>query len=190
MNPKTEDLSAHESLSIITAMIQDAKGKVQRNSFFFLLWGWVVAIANLGLYVLIQAGIEKPYYIWSITIPAWILTLWKVRQLKGQRQAKSHFDTITTWLWMSFGLVVFTLVVFGSRINYQLSPVILIVSALPTLVSGIIVRFRPLIYGAVAFWISGIISFLVSFETQPLIGGLAIICGYLIPGYMLRNKSE
>jgi hypothetical protein len=190
MDSNTKKLTAHESLSIITAMIQDAKGKVQRNSFFFLLWGWVAAIANIGFYVLIQAGVERPYYIWAITIPAWILTIWKMRQLKNRHQTKSHFDTITMWLWVSFGVIVFTLVFFGQKINNQLGPVILLLTSIPTFLSGIIVRFKPLIVGAVGFWLCGILSFLMPYEIQPLIGGIAIIFGYLIPGYMLKYKSE
>jgi hypothetical protein len=190
MDPEAKNLSAEESLAIITSMISDAQGKVQRNSFFFLFWGWIVAVANIGFYILIQAGVNHPYLIWVITIPAWIFTIVRMLQRRRERQAKSHFDSISMWLWMSFGVIIFTLVVFGSKINYQLNPVILIIASIPTFVSGIIVRFKPLIVGGIAFWIFGVIAFLVPFQTQPLIGGLAIICGYLIPGYMLKYKSE
>lgn len=189
MDPNIEKLTANESLSIITAMIQDAKGKVQRNSFFFLLWGWVAAIANIGFYFLIKADVERPYYIWAITIPAWIVTIWKMRQLRNRSRTKSHFDTITMSLWLSFGVIVVTVVFFGQKINYQLGPVILLLTSIPTFLSGIIVRFKPLVMGAVAFWLCGIISFLVPYETQPLVGGIAIIFGYLVPGYMLNSSK-
>jgi len=190
MDPQAKNLTAEESLAIITTMISDAQGKVQRNSFFFLFWGWVVAVANIGFYILIQAGVEHPYLIWTITIPAWIFTIIKMLRRKHERVAKSHFDYISSWLWMSFGVIIFTLVFFGGKINYQLTPVILIVSSIPTFVSGIIVRFKPLVAGGIAFWICGVIAFLVPFDTQPLIGGVAIICGYLIPGYILKYKTD
>lgn len=74
MEPQPEKLSARESLDIITVMIQEAKGNVQRVNFYFLLWGWVVTIAHLGMYILMQLEYERPYVAWIITIPAWIAT--------------------------------------------------------------------------------------------------------------------
>jgi hypothetical protein len=93
------------------------------------------------------------------------------------------------WLWLTFGITIFTLVAFGSKINFQLNPVTLTITAVPTFLSGIMIRFRPLVWGGVSFWIFGIISFLVPRETQPLVGAVAILCGYLVPGYLLKLKQ-
>jgi hypothetical protein len=71
-----------------------------------------------------------------------------------------------------------------------LNPVILIVSAIPTLVAGVVIKFKPLIFGGVAFWVFGVICFLVSGPWQFLVGAVAVFTGYLIPGMMLRNKKE
>lgn len=182
-------LTAEESLDIITNMINEAKSKVQRNGFYFLLWGWVVALANLGMYILYQIDYPYPFIVWSITIPAWIISM-----VRGFREgktpgAKSHLDLISTWLWLSFGITIFILIAFGRTINFNLNPVILTVSAIPTFLSGMLIRFRPLVFGGVAFWAFGIVSFLLPKETQPLIGAIAVICGYLVPGYMINVKN-
>lgn len=182
-------LTAQESLDIITAMIREAKGNMKRNGFYFLLWGWVIIIANLGMYTLQKIGYEHYYVVWVITIPAWIISL-----VRGYRQGKAernttHLDTVSMWLWLTFGVTIFTLVAFGSKINYQLNPVILTISAIPTFLSGIVIRFRPLVLGGISFWIFGIISFLTPQETQPLVGALAILCGYIVPGYLLKTKE-
>ena len=189
MEPEIK-LSAEQSIELITTMIRAAKGRVQRNSFYFLLWGWVVAVAYVGVFILSKAGVEQPYLIWLITIPAWIVTLLRMMRRDAAPEAKSHFDSISMWLWLAFGLMICTFVLFGSRINYQLNPVILTCTALPTFLSGVIVRFKPLKIGGIIFWLGGIACFLVSFDVQPLIGGLTVIGGYLIPGYMLKRKSD
>ncbi len=185
----SSELSAKESLDIITSMILEAKGNVQRNHFYFLLWGWIVTIANAGMYLLTKIGYEHPYIVWTITIPAWIFTIIRSVNKGKVASTRTHFDAISGWLWMAYGITIFILVAFGSRINYQLNPVILVLSAIPTLVSGVILRFKPLIAGGVAFWIGGMICFLVARDTQPLIGAVTIICGYLVPGYMLKNTK-
>jgi hypothetical protein len=190
MKTESENLSARQSLDIITTMIQEAKGKAQQNGFYFLLWGWVVVIANLGMYTLTQLHYRHPYIVWVITIPAWIFSLYRGYRQEKTERVTTHFDSVSMWLWLSFGIVIFTLVAFGQRINFQLNPVIILMSAIPTFVSGILIRFKPLMFGGVAFWIFGIIIFLTPVETQSLIGAVAVLCGYLVPGYLLKNKKD
>jgi hypothetical protein len=190
MKPDSETLTAQQSIEIISQMIQEAKGKLQRNNFYFLFWGWVIVVANLGMYILSRIDYERPYIVWLITIPAWIFTLYKAFTKKKHQTTTSHFDRISGFLWLSFGISIFVLVFFGYKINFQLNPVILVVSAIPTIVSGSILNFRPLIAGGITFWLSGIVCFLVPMETQPLVGAVAIVCGYLIPGYMLKKKQS
>ena len=190
MEPGSEHLTAEQSLDIITRMIHEAKDNVQRNSFYFLFWGWLIALANLGVFVLTKLDFEYPFVVWSITIPAWIISFVRgVRQGKAEGRS-SHFNNISGALWLSFGVVVFTLVAFGSKINYELIPTILLVSAIPTFASGVILRFKPLIIGGILFWLFSIASFLVPRDWQPLVGSLAIVFCYLIPGYILKAKKD
>ncbi|HEY0740744.1 MAG TPA: hypothetical protein VGD40_04745 [Chryseosolibacter sp.] len=182
-------LTAQESLDIITSMIREAKGNMSRNGFYFLLWGWVIIIANLGMYALQKVGYQYFYIVWAITVPAWIISMVRgFREGKAQHKT-THLDTISMWVWVTFGITIFTLVAFGSKINYQLNPVILTISSIPTFLSGVLIRFKPLMLGGISFWIFGIISFLTPVETQPLVGALAILCGYIVPGYILKTKE-
>jgi hypothetical protein len=189
MKQEPDTLTAEQSLDLIAQMIRQAKGNVQRNNFYFLFWGWVIVIANIGMYTLIQLDYERPYIVWLITIPAWVFTLFKAFRQQKSKTITSHFDRISGFLWLSYGITIFVLVFFGSKINFQLNPIILLVSAIPTIVSGTILNFRPLIIGGITFWLSGVVGFLVEVETQPLVGAVGIICGYLIPGYLLRQKQ-
>jgi hypothetical protein len=190
MNSQPDQLTPEESLALITTMIREAKGKWQKNAFYFLLWGWVVVLAYLGMFALIYFEYTYFYAVWLITIPAWIVTIIRSFTRKtGDTSSlpRTHIQTITLWLWLAYGVIIATLVIFGSKINFQLTASILLISALPTMVSGVILKFRPLILGGALLWISGIICFLVPWQTQPLIGAVGIICGYLIPGYMLKK---
>lgn len=189
MEPSNE-LTANQSLELISRMIREAKGRVQANSFYYLLWGWVIVLANLGMFTLDRIGFERPYLIWLITIPAWIISIvWGFRNRRSSTTA-THFERVSSALWFSLGVVIFTLVAFGSKINYQLGPIILMISAIPTFTSGVILKFKPLVAGGVLFWIAGIVSFLLPREFQPLVGAVAITCCYLVPGYMIKNRRD
>jgi hypothetical protein len=187
MQTDSENLTASESLAIITGMINEAKGHLQKNSFYFLLWGWTIIAAQLGMFILYQIEYRHAYLAWLITIPAWIFTMFKTMTGKRENRITTHFDSISKWLWLSFSFIIFTLVIFGWKINYQLNPVILLITAIPTVVSGIILKFQPLILGGMLFWVGGVASFLLPIEYQPLAGAVAITGGYLIPGYMLKQ---
>jgi hypothetical protein len=171
-------------------MIRQAQGHIQRNSFYFLFWGWTIALANLGMFILMQINYPYYYFVWLITVPAWVITIIRSVRNRKKNNTKTHFDSISACLWISFGIIIFTIVGFSWKINFQINPVILLVTAMPTFVSGIILKFRPLIFGAVCFWISGVICFLVPMEFQPLVAAVAIILGYLIPGYLLKYQNQ
>jgi hypothetical protein len=190
MNTESEKFTANESLDIITRMIGQAQGNVQRSSFHFLLWGWVVVIANIGMFTLIQVDYDRPHLAWLICIPAWIASM--VYGFKGSRNKRviTYIDRAIMWLWIGFGISVFTLVFFGYSIRYNLNPVIMLMTAVPTLVSGVIIKFKPLIMGGIFFWIMAIVCFLVEMEYHNLVGAVAVIGGYMIPGYLLKNKKD
>lgn len=190
MDTPNKTLTAQESLEIITSMINQAKGNAKNNSIYFLLWGWVVVIANLISFALIQVNYDKPFLAWLIVIPAWAATIYTGWKGSQRKHNLTHLDRITTALWLSFSLVAFSLIFFGYKINYQINPLILFLVSIPTFVSGTILRFKPLVIGGTLFWLFGIINFLIPMEYQNLIGALAIVCGYLVPGYMLKGQSK
>lgn len=190
METTERKLDPNESLDIIAKMIHQAKGNVRNNAIHFLLWGWVVALANFGMYALMKMDYPVPYLVWLITIPAAFLSMYLGFTYGKKSTVTTHLDRIYMWMWISFGIVIFTLVGFGHTINYQFNAIILLITSIPTFLSGIALRFKPLIVGGILFWGFSILSFNVDYQTQLLVGGIAIICGYLIPGYLLRNKKE
>jgi hypothetical protein len=120
---------------------------------------------------------------------------WPVSMIFGfvnGRKAKvlTYADTIWMWTWMGFILAATVLFIVHSKSMETIAPYILLLAGFPTFVSGIIIRFKPLIAGGICFWI---LTLVVNFG-GPTIGPLgvpvAMIAGYLIPGYMLKNKVD
>ena len=186
-----KQLTPQQSLDVITSMIQQAKGNMQKNSFYFLLWGWTIVIANVGVYLLIKfTDVANPYMMFLITIVSAIISM-----IQGIRQGKqavvsTHLDSIYKWLWIGLGVNCFIFWFFGARIGWQLSAVIITMCAVPTLLSGVLLKFKPLIFGGVIFWVFGALIFITENENQFLLAAIAIALGYLVPGYMLRNSDK
>ncbi|MDV3307632.1 MAG: hypothetical protein LOY03_02295 [Cyclobacteriaceae bacterium] len=187
MEPPEKQMTAEESLKLITTMIHQAKTGIRQKSFYFLLWGWIVALAFLGGYILLKAGYQKPYMIWFITIPGGILSFYYGSRTRRESGPSTQLESILMWAWLAFVVTIIIFMVFGREVNYHLNALILLVSAIPTLVSGVVLRFRPMLFGAVVFWITGTVCFLVSYDWQLLVGAVAVTLGYLVPGYLLKR---
>jgi len=188
MKDQSTPLSPEQSLALISGMIRQAQGNVSSLSKYFLLWGWCIALANLSMYGLTKfTSYPHPYLVWLITIPTAIISI--VYGMKENRTSaiETHLDKIAMWLWVGLFFIIPPVIFFGYKINFQINPIILLITAIPTFISGIILRFKPLLVGGICFWACSILCFLVDAQTQSLIGTLAVVAGYLIPGYLLRK---
>lgn len=189
MSTNQDTLTPQQSFDIIRQIIAQAQGKVSDNAFYFLLWGWTIALCNFAMFLLLYyTTYPAPYVVWALVIPAWIVSIVYGRRQVQRAGAQSHIERISTWLWIATGIAVTPIVLFGDKIDYQINPLIMNMISLPTFVSGITLRFKPLLFGGITFFVLGIVSFLVTADLQYLIGGIAMVCGYLVPGYLLRAQ--
>ncbi|MFW6327987.1 MAG: hypothetical protein ACOC2F_06700, partial [Bacteroidota bacterium] len=70
------------------------------------------------------------------------------------------------------------------------APYILAAAALPTFVSGIMLKFTPLITGALFLAGFSLGSIWIHPNEQLLVYAAGIICGFIIPGYILRASKD
>lgn len=187
-----KELTGKESLELITSMINQAKSNYQKGgSFYFLLWGWVVMIANFTHYYLDAfTDYQYPYIVWIVTIPAGIISgIYGSRQSK-RAQVKSHLDSLYGHVWLAVGVGILTVLVFMNKLEFNHNAVIMLFSGIGTYISGQLLRFKPLMLGGLVLAITSIVCFNVSITDQYLVGGVGIFAGYLIPGYLLKSKEK
>ena len=66
----------------------------------------------------------------------------------------------------------------------------LIVAGFATFMSGILIRFRPLVFGGIVLWVGAALCLAVAVREHSLVEAGAIALGYLVPGYMLNQKTR
>ncbi|WP_147313811.1 hypothetical protein [Deminuibacter soli] len=64
----------------------------------------------------------------------------------------------------------------------------LLLYSMPTLVTGIARKFKPMLYGALLCYVLFFVSFFTSFTYDMLLMAVAGIFNWLIPGFILRKK--
>ena len=190
MNPK--ELDPKESLAIITKMIHQTQFNAKHQAVFFLLWGWLTLIAAIGHYLLLEvAHYKMPWIVW----PIMMILGGVAAAIIGSRQARvkltaTHLDRSLAYLWGGFAVFLLTILGCMPWIGFSKTyPIIMLLYALGTFVTGGILQFMPLKIGAIACWLLVIAAFFVPFSLQLILLGASIIVAYLIPGYLLQQKQ-
>lgn len=185
-------MNQQESMQIIHEMIAISKGKFQKNSLHFIVWGSVVSLANLAHFALLAwSSYPHPYVVWLITIPTFIFSMYYgVRQGKDAT-ASTHIDRAIGGLWIIYSVVLILIIAFGYKLNYQISALILAITAIPSTSTGMLIRYKPLIWGGVSFVIFALVTFLMENQSYHFLSSAAAIAiGYLIPGLMLKKEER
>ena len=117
-----KELSKDESLELITEMINQAKRNLAKGgSFHFLLWGWVVMLANLGHYILAKYNLfDAPQMVWLITIPASIVSIVYSARKEKNAGVKSHIDRLNGIIWLGIFIGVLVILFFLGNVNETL----------------------------------------------------------------------
>lgn len=190
------NLTERESFKIIQEMIATSRNKIKNNSFFFLLWGWLVLIASLSHYTILRFNIshEYAYLPWPILmLGGMIVSIIAGIRLGKHAKVISHFDKMMMFLWWGFCITIFLVLIMTSfeKISWTSAYALIIaLYGLGTFVSGGVLKFKPLIIGGIASWIISIAALFVSPTNVLLLMALSIIIAYLIPGYMLKSKEN
>ncbi|MBN1388458.1 MAG: hypothetical protein JW965_08435 [Bacteroidales bacterium] len=185
-------MSSEESLKIISDMINRTKTNIREASFHLLFWGWLIVVCSLSEYLLYTlTSMENPWLAWLLTIPGVFVSL-IYGFVKGSKQTVyTYADRLYMWSWLGFlfaAIILFVFLGFEKRM-YAVGPYILMLAAFPTFLSGVIIKFRPLIFGGISIWILSLVCFFAGPSIGPLAVPAAMITGYLIPGYMIKNNG-
>lgn len=191
---KTESsFNEQQGLEVIRDMINSSRQNFSKNAVHFLIWGWSIVIAALIQYiVLLMESDFNTSYTWfgAIGIAAILAIYTGYRQDKSS-QTITFVDRLMTALWGGAGGVFVILGLIGFAHNWVvIYPLIIAVYAWGVLVSGALLKFKPMIIGGVAsFFIAGIAVFTMNVHILLLLIA-SLIVSYLIPAYMLKYQRK
>jgi len=119
-----------------------------------------------------------------------------VSGIYGARQAKkihvkSFVDESLDYLWIALGLsfiVLVTVNILSGRAWDTAFTYYIVLYAIGTFITGKLLRFKPLVIGGLSNFVIAIVSIKFRYEYQLLLGALAILTSYIIPGHLLRIR--
>lgn len=192
MENEEKNLTAQESLRVIRETIDIAKSGFREDGFQFLLWGWLVAIASAADWYLAMI-LEEPRHslAWLIMvvigIPISLIRGWPtVKHKKPQNIVREWYGLV----WMGFGISMFLIIPMAVRMGMSPVPFILVLTGFATFMSGILLKFKPLLFGAAVIWAGGLWCMFLSNDQHLIVQSATSVLGYLVPGYLLNSQSK
>ncbi len=192
METNDTPINEQDSLRIIHEMIAAAKNNVKADSFIFLLWGYLVFIASVAQFILIQLNYNNNDAPWLLMPLAGIIQVVYIFKKNKKDKTKTHVSEFLKYIWTAFGAAMIVILFFNSMSYLQVLPVIMTLYGIGLFISGGALQFKPLIVGGIFCWICAVAGFKIQNEFQLLILAVAVLGGYIIPGHMiqLNNKSK
>lgn len=191
MENRNTNFTPNESLLLINEMIHQAKKSYEVKSFYFLLWGWLLTLTGIGVYVLASSYPQFANWLWfaQSIIGGIVATIYSIRKGKV-KPVSSHMNKFIKDIWIGYGITLFIIIFLAGQNAINPIPFILLLTGLPTFLSGRTLQFLPLTCGGICFWIFGIASIFVTQMNSLLLFSAAILVGYLIPGYLLKLNEK
>lgn len=193
-------ITPEESFNIINKAISNFKINYKENAQMFLLWGWMITIASFSHFIIIKILQSKGAYElmnifslcnWAAFIfTAFIIQFFMIRKKNKNKKVFSHLDNFINNLWKVTSLSMFIAIFLCIKLEIIPPPIFLLIFGTATTITGIVIKFKPVIIGGFTFFLFCIATTFVSEENTLLITGFAVICGYLIPGYILKSAKE
>lgn len=185
-----DQLTKTDSLKLITDMIATAKGNAKQSFFHIILWGWVISIISIAQFVLIRFMdmAEPSIYVWALTIPAFVVSLIYGFKQGKKEKVRTFIDSLYAYIWLAYVISLILVFIISFKHVTYISSLVLVVTGFATFLSGQVIRFKPLIWGGIAFWVWSLVALSLQNEWNLVINAIAIFTGYLVPGYMLKNK--
>jgi hypothetical protein len=182
-------MTGEESLKIITEMINKTKVNIRHGSFHLLFWGWLLILCSLGDWLLVKfTDYPHHYYVWFLVVPGAFVSM--IYGFVNGRKAKvqTYADGLYMWTWIGFLITAVVLFIVQSDNMQYITPFILLLAGFPTFLTGFIIKFKPLVFGGIWFWTVALLVHFAGPSYAALGTAIAVLIGYLIPGYMLKNK--
>jgi len=185
-------LSESESLLLIASMINKAKNRFSESGTLYLLWGWLILICCIVQFIGFYFFDTDAYYIWFST---WFLLIYQIFYLRKKiktQKIRTYTEEINGFVWLVFFICMILVAFIGIQFKkYEIiGPMILVLYGMPTFLSGIILKFKPLIIGGICCWIIASVSPFINIDYQLLLTSAAVISGWIIPGYLLKQKFK
>lgn len=191
---KDKSLNEKESLELITRMIRNTQHRLERYTGIpMLIWGYATVITTLLVWWAVSyTGDYRMQFLWFlIPITGGIGMLLLKKKPAGVR---TYVDRVVVYIWLVLGLTGFLLSCLSILSVMWKLPVlfiIILIMGIGTILTGLVVQFRPMVIGGVVAMGIGVAHYLLpGWDIKMLTFALAFVVMMIIPGHILNHRAK
>jgi hypothetical protein len=190
---ENKELTPSESLELITKVILEAKSRFHDTGFSFIFLGAVICLASLAQFVLIKMGYGSicyyPYFL--MPIAAVITYFYYHNKLKNVPKTHNPISMVLRFLGLIIGINTMVIgFAFANKFGLSLFPVMLILVALWSMISGLAIKFKAIFITGFLINIIGFAVFFIPLLYHPLILSAVSLIGLVLPGIILNYTNR
>lgn len=188
-----ENFTPEQSLHVIQSMIDRVKENVKDNSFYLLLWGWLVfaaAILHFGLMKF--TDFKQPWLAWNLMWIGAIISIVNGISQSKQERVKTYIGETMRYFGISQGIIFGSLAfIFGYYDLWHFSfPIYILIYAVACFFMGTILQFSLLKWTGLSCLLIMVASVFTGYQYQLLLMALAVLIAYIIPGHILKKQEN
>lgn len=194
MNTKQNEVN--DNLNVIKSMIEKTKTDAADSGSIFILWGWLVIAATILTYFFVyKEWFDRIGYIWFVLMSLGVIgTIFLVKKISKREKVKSYSSVVLANLWISCGVSFLIVSFLGIPLKVvpleSLNIIMAVIAGIGLFTTGGILEWNMLRIGGILWWVAAIIMMFTHWHFHALIFAIAIIPGYLLPGYALNKKYK
>ncbi len=194
-----EPFNESQSLKLIREMIQVSQKKLKNDGILILVWGYAMSLSCLCNYL--NEVLFLPNRIHGILqfanplLPILALGFTIFYIIRQKKKVTTYIGLSLRYVWIALfiSLVLTNLIIFNvlGEVNFTLQhPLFMVIIAFAIVITGIILRYKPIIIGGIAFGaIAWVCSYLV-LRDQMLLVAIAWFIALVIPGHIIYLKRD
>jgi hypothetical protein len=205
-------LSEKESLALITQMINKAKDSYHDTGIGAIMWGAIIAFCSLEKFAEVHFNYELPFNIYLLTLFAIIPQVFITIKEKKERKVKSYDDSYLDAIWLGFGICIVLMTIVVNNVFANLAPMVndykslttgstgrvdfkfyeyvssllLLLYGLPTFITGLACKFKPMLWGGIFCWVCCIVAIYTSIKIDLVLTAASAIMAWLVPGILME----
>lgn len=197
--PNSDSFDESQSIQVIREMIKVSQKKLNHDGILFILWGWTMFYVNIFGFierkVVFTFQIQKVLNFLGIMLVIFALGYSIYYILKHRKKVQTYIGISLRYVWISMFvcMVLINLIQFNvlHKIHFELQyPIFMVIIAFAIVSTGGIQRHKLIIIGGVAFGLMALLSSYLALPNQQLIGAIAWIIAFVIPGHILYAKHK
>ncbi len=185
-------LTPEESLLLITKTIEETKDRFKENGHIFVFWGTLMLIVIGSQFILSILELYKytmyPVYLYPLG-GVYMIYIWVKERKKNM--PKTIIGNILGNIGWIIGMNLMIMgFFFSNQLGEAMGPIFIILLALMIIVSGLAIRFKPIIIGGALMNLIGLASFFLDRDFHGFSMMLAAVVGLIIPGIILNSARR